>query len=118
MTESSLYLDPAMLRDLLDSPDGPVGLVIEELSAKASEVARALAPVMRRRHFDPLHQYGPPGETKASVRSSFPRFNRLGQIYGGVNVHYGPTLFLERPARQIRTTDYMFMSDALNAVAL
>lgn len=125
MSESSVHLDPALLDDLLNSPDGPVGLVIAELSDKAAAVARTAAPVMQRKNFsrwgktfDPIRQYGPPGATKESIRSSFPRFNPIGQLYGGVNVNYGSTLFLEHPARQIHSREYMFMTDALDALSL
>jgi hypothetical protein len=118
VAENQVRLDPALLEDLLNSPDGPVGAVIEELSEKAADTARIAAPVMERRKWNPLYQYGPPGVTKASVRPSGFRFNTLGQMYSGVNVSYGPTLFLQRPARQIRSDAYMFMSHALDAVEL
>jgi hypothetical protein len=123
MADWEVHLDEAALEDMLNSPDGPVGAVIEELSDKAAAIAREAAPVMKpRRHgsglgYNPLHQYGPPGMTKARVRPSFPRYNDQGQLYGGVNVPYGPTLFLERPARQIRG-DYRFMTAALDGVEL
>jgi hypothetical protein len=119
-----VHLDEAAIEDMLNSPDGPVGAVIEELSDKAAAIAREAAPVMKPENFshwgkyyDPRFQYGPPGRTKARVRSSFPRYNDQGQLYGGVNVPYGPTLFLERPARQIRG-DYRFMTAALDGVEL
>lgn len=122
---TDVVLNPAALDELLNSPAGPVGVVVAELSVKAAEVAKALAPVMKQRNyshwvraFDPRYQYGPPGATKRSVHMSGFRFNALGQLYSGVNVNYGPTLFLERPAEQIHSTEYMFMTDALNAVSL
>lgn len=122
---AGVFLNPVALEELLNSPTGPVGEVTAELSEKAAEVASALAPVMKQRnywhwgsYFNPVRQYGPPGETRRSVRWSGFRFNALGQMYSGVNVNYGPTLFLERPARQIHSTEYMFMTDALNAVTL
>lgn len=122
---NSVKLDPEALEDLLNSPDGPVGLVIAELSEKAAGIARTAAPVMNQRNysrwghlFDPLYQYGPPGATKASVRASGFRFNKLGELYSGVNVNYGPTLFLQRPARQIHSAQYMFMTTALNGIEL
>lgn len=111
--------------ELLNSPDGPVGVLIEELSQKATEIARAAAPVMERHNysrwgkvFDERYQYGPPGHTKGDIRVHFPAFNKLGQLYGGVNAPYGPTLFLEHPARQIHSVQYMFMTEALNGVEL
>lgn len=125
MADTTVVLDPVALEELLNSPTGPVGEVIAELSEKATEVASALAPVMKQRnywhwgsYFNPARQYGPPGATRQSVRWSGFRYNALGQMYSGVNVNYGPTLFLERPARQIHSTEYMFMTDALYAVSL
>lgn len=118
MAENQVKLDPDALEELLNSPDGPVGVVIDELSGEAATIARALAPIMARTKWSLLRQYGPPGVTKASVRKSGFRWNSLGQLYSGVNVNYGPTLFLQRPARQIHTTQYMFLSQALDAVEL
>jgi hypothetical protein len=125
MADSIVTLNGDALDDLLNTPDGPVGETIGELSEKATDIAKAAAPVMQdknRSHwgtrFDPLYQYGPAGMTKASVRSSGFRFNAIGQMYTGVNVEYGPTLFLERPARQIHSVEYMFMSAALDALEL
>lgn len=124
MADWEVHLDEAALEDMLNSPDGPVGAVIEELSDKAADVARAAAPVMKPENmghwghrYNPLYQYGPPGNTKARIRPSFPRYNSQGQLYGGVNAPYGPTLFLERPARQIRGY-YRFMTDALDSLDL
>lgn len=118
MAENQVRLDDAALEELLNSPAGPVGVVIDELSEKAAAIAKAAAPVMERSKWSLAHQYGPPGVTKGSVRKSGFRFNKLGQLYSGVNVFYGPTLFLQRPAKQIHTTAYMFMSVALDGVEL
>ena len=116
---SDVSIDPVALFDLLNSPDGPVGLVIEELSGKGAMIAKALAPVMKRKRWSELHQYGPPGETRSSVQSAFARFNPAGLIYGGVNVNFGPTLYLESPASQYRgNTQYAFMSQTLRAIQL
>jgi|HubBroStandDraft_1064217.scaffolds.fasta_scaffold647582_1 hypothetical protein len=118
MAENQVKLDYAALDELLNTPDGPVGVVIDELSEKAALIAKAAAPVMRRAKWSLEYQYGPPGVTKGSVHKSGFRFNKLGQMYSGVNVLYGPTLFLQRPARQIHSEDYMFMSEALTGVEL
>lgn len=118
-------LDLVAIDELLNSPDGPVGLVIAELSDKAAAIAKEAAPVMKvpknlsrwGKMFDPRYQYGPLGMTKAGVHAHFPAFNKLGGIYGGVNAPYGPTLFLERPAIQVRVLE-MFMTRALYTVEL
>lgn len=126
-------LDPVAIDWLVNSPDGPVGVVIEELSVKAAAIARAAAPVIvGGRHwppsnlshwgkaFDPRYQYGNrPGSTKASVRPSGFRFNALGQMYSGVNVNYGPTLFLqEGGGRYGHAALHPFMSVAIDTVEL
>lgn len=122
---ADVHIDFAAVEDLVNSPDGPVGLLISELAHKAALIADAAAPVMQRKNFsrwgkvfNPLYQYGPPGETKQSVHWSGFRYNAFGRLYSGVNVNYGPTLFLERPARQIRSEQYKFMTTALNGVEL
>jgi hypothetical protein len=120
-------LDPVAIDWLLNNPDGPVGAVIEELSVKAAAIAKAAAPVITPGHFshwgrqfDPRYQYGSrPGSTRASVRPSGFRFNALGQMYSGVNVNYGSTLFLEQGGgRYGRAELHPFMSVALDTVEL
>jgi hypothetical protein len=117
---------------LLNDPAGPVGAVIEELSDQAAGIAKAAAPVMvtgRRwppsnfshwgKAFDERYQYGPPGATRASVRPSGFRYNALGQMYNGVNVNYGSTLFLqEGGGRHGHAALHPFMSVALDTVEL
>lgn len=118
MAENSVKLNPALLEELLNSPDGPVGIVIDELSERATVIARTLAPVLSRK-YQPKWMYGPPGATKSSVRKSGFRFNSLGQMYSGVNVNLGPTLFLQYPASQYHGSNrWMFMSHALDALNL
>ena len=125
-------LDPVALDWLLNDPAGPVGVVIEELSDKAAAIARTAAPVMVTgtrwppsnlsrwgKMFNPYYQYGPPGATRASVRTSGFRYNALGQMYNGVNVNYGSTLFLqEGGGRHGHAELHPFMSTALDTVEL
>lgn len=113
-----LVLNPAALDELLNTPEGPVGLVIDELSDRATQLARVYTPVLKRK-YQPLHMYGPSGETKASVHKSGFRFNQLGQMYNGVNVNFGPTVFLQQPASQYNgARTWMFMTHALNDISL
>ena len=125
-------LDPVAMEWLLNDPAGPVGAVIEELSEQAAGIARTAAPVMVTgnrwppsnlskwgRRFNPYYQYGPPGATRASVRPSGFRYNALGQMYNGVNVNYGSTLFLqEGGGRYGHAALHPFMSVALDTVEL
>lgn len=124
MADNVVILNPLWLDSLLNTPEGPVGRTVMELSVQASGTARALAPTMKQKnyshwgaYFDPRYQYGPPGETRKSVHWSGFRYNPRGQLYSGVNVNYGPTLFLERPARQVRPI-FKFMTEALDSVRL
>ena len=114
---AEVHLDEGAVEEMLNTPDGPVGVLLDELSSRAATVARVIAPVMRSRYHSEYYQYGPPGYTKGKIRQHFPAYSN-GQLYGGVNAPYGPTLFLERPARQIHTTRYRFMSMALDTVEL
>jgi len=133
MADWVVVLDPVAIDWLLNDPAGPVGLVIEELSEKAAAIAKAAAPVIKGgtsypgsnlshwgREFDPRFQYGNrPGSTRASVRSSGFRFNGAGQLYSGVNVNYGATLFLqEGGGRHGHAVHHPFMTTALYGVEL
>jgi hypothetical protein len=130
---ADVYLDPAAIDWLVNSPDGPVGAVIEELSLKATAIAKAAAPVIAGgtswppsnfshwgKAFDSRYQYGNrPGSTRASVRPSGFRFNALGQMYSGVNVDYGSTLFLQQGGgRHGHAILHPFMTVAIDTVEL
>lgn len=125
MADVYVVLDPVALEWLLNSPDGPVGVMTLELGAQATAAAKALAPTMKRRNqsqwgkvYDPRYQYGPAGMTKSSVHLHGPAYNRFGEIYASANAAYGPTLFLERPAEQIHSAAYKFLSGALDTVTI
>jgi hypothetical protein len=124
MAEVNLY--DTQLEWLLNDPAGPVGEVIGELSDKAADIARAACPVVKPENysrwgklFSEEHQYGPPGATKKSIEASFPRFNGLGELYGGVNVNLGPTYYLQNGGgRHGHARRVPFMSEALDTVEL
>lgn len=126
MAQIVVFIDPVAVNDLTNTPDGPTGLLIQEVDAKAAMIARAAAPVMKPenrsrwgKRFDPRYQYGPAGKMKASVHATEPlRFNGAGQMYGGVNTDFAPTVFLEHPAEQIHSDQYMYMSHTLDALEL
>jgi hypothetical protein len=120
----AVTIDEAAMDDMLHSPDGLVGRYIQGLGIQAAAIAAAAAPAKQARneswHPDKSTSYPSipwPGLTlRASIRPAF-GYTKSGAMYGGVNVNYGPTLFLTRPARQIHHT-YTFMTDALYGVAL
>jgi hypothetical protein len=120
---ADVNLYDAEIADLLNSPDGPVGLVIEELSVKAADIAKINANIQKpwnwswSFHKSTSSMPRSVGYLKSRTRAHFPAFNGLGLLYGGVNAPYAPTLFLERPARQ-QHDRYPFMSTALDMVEL
>lgn len=120
----AVHLDEAAMEDMLHSPDGLVGTYIAGLGVQAAAIARAMAPAKdpRNESWHPLKSTSYPSiehpglMLKATIKQAF-GYTKDGQMYGGVNVAYGPTLFLTRPAKQIHH-EYTFMTDALYGVAL
>src|SRR5690348_825435 len=122
---ASVHLDYGAIEELLNTPEGEVGRYLGAVGLEATALAKAAAPVMARRNYshwgamwDPRFQYGPPGATRYKTHWSGFRFNGAGQMYTGVNAPAGPTYFLERPARQIFSRRYAFMSEAMDSVQL
>jgi hypothetical protein len=110
------------LEDLLNSPEGPVGELLEDLAQRAALAAKAAAPVQKPSSFS----YGKKGSssympwsggyTKAKIRPVM-GFTKGGKLFSGVNSPFGPTLFLEHPARQLHHP-YPFMTTGLYSVSL
>lgn len=121
----AVRLDEAAMEDMLHSEDGLVGRYIRGLGIQAAAIAKALAPERKARNMSwsqskstsyPSVKW--PGQLlKSSVHAAF-GYSKTGQMYGGVNAAYGPTLFLTKPAEQIHTGRSLFMTDALDSVAL
>jgi hypothetical protein len=120
----AVQIDEAAMDDMLHSPDGLVGRYILGLGVQAAAIAKAMAPTKspRNESWHPAKSTSYPSiefpglTLSASIRPAF-GYSSNGAMYGGVNVNYGPTLFLTRPARQIHHV-YTFMTDALYGVAL
>jgi hypothetical protein len=121
----AVQLDEAAMEDMLHSPDGLVGVYINGLAVQMGFAARAGAPARAPQNESwipakstsyPSLKFPDTETLRASIKSVF-GYNKAGNMYGGVNVVYGPTLFLTRPARQIHR-EYLFMTDALYGVAL
>ncbi|HEY1705583.1 MAG TPA: hypothetical protein VGG75_38345 [Trebonia sp.] len=131
---AEVNLDAVAMDWLLNDPAGPVGVLIADMSEKAAAIARTAAPVMVTgsrwppsnfshwgKAFNPRFQYGDtgPGDTRASVRWSGFLYNGLGQMYSGVNVNYGPTLYLQQGGgRHGHAIRHPFMTTALDTVQL
>jgi hypothetical protein len=119
-----VQLDEAEMEDMLQSPDGLVGRYIAGLGIQAAAIAKAMAPRkdLRNESWHPTKSTSYPSipwpglTLAASIHPAF-GFTKGGSMYGGVNVNYGPTLFLTRPARQIHHIN-LFMTVALYSVAL
>lgn len=112
MADVDVTIDVQALWDLLNSADGPVGRMVQELSAQAATVALAKAPVRHTASWSARSNSWPPGYLKAHIRPHLGWGSRTGHIYGGVNAPMSPTIFLEYPARQMHRA-YPFMTTAL-----
>ena len=108
---------------MLNSIDGPVGQMLEEISERAAAVARATVRVRhpdigirrRRRSFRGASTAYPPGYTLVSIRSNVHYYN--GLIYGGIAAVEEPTIFLEYPASQMHRP-YPFMTTAFDSLEI
>jgi hypothetical protein len=102
MASVHVQLDEAAMEELLHSPTGMVGRYIMGLSIQMAAQARALAPLR-----DPSNASWVPAKStsypsakypgpflKPSVKPQF-GYTGAGNMYGGVQAAYGPTLFLE-----------------------
>lgn len=122
MADSYIKWDEAALENLLNSPDGPVGQLLEDLAARATSVAKANAPVQKpqnyswgkKRSTSSMPWSG--GYTKARIAPHM-GYTRAGVLFSGVNAPLQPTLFLEKPAKQLHHK-YPFMTTALYSLNL
>jgi hypothetical protein len=119
----SVRIDAAAVDDLVTDPDGIVGDLIFELSARAAIVARGAAHVYpgtpKSTIWNPLTSTArfamPPGHTRGSIHTHGPYRGTRGGMYGGVNVNVFPTVFLEFPAWQMYDR-YPFMTTGLESL--
>jgi hypothetical protein len=122
VADSYITWDHDELEQLLNTPDGPVGLMLEDLAARATMAAKAAAPTQkpenyswgRKRSTSYLPWSG--GYTKARVVPHM-GYTKAGVLFSGVNAPYAPTLFLEKPARQMHHRS-AFMTTALYSINL
>ena len=116
MADVTVEWDQGALDDLLNSVEGPVGMLIAELSLRASIVA---VNVVHVRPGTPASattgatsNARPRGFTKANIRPHGPVIGSRGGLYGGVNAPADPSIFLEMPADQMHET-YPFLTTGL-----
>lgn len=109
--------DDRALDDLLNSMDGPVGMLISELSLRAALVATTVVHVLpgtpRSGYWNSRSTaVRPPGYTKSRIRPHLAYGSRTGHLYGGVNAPAAPSIWLEMPAEQMYET-YPFLTTGL-----
>ena len=102
-----VYWNDAMIDDLLNSPDGPVWQLVNELSEQAATVARELVPIRkpgstwsRKSNAQAI------GATLASIHAVM-GYNDEGRIYGGINAIEIPSIFLEYPRQDRRKQPFL-----------
>ena len=122
MADSYITWSHDELEQMLNSPDGLVGKMLEDLAARATMVAKAAAPTQKPENYSwgkkRSTSYMPwsGGYTKARVVPHM-GYTKAGILFSGVNAPYAPTLFLEKPARQMHTS-HPFMSTALYSISI
>ena len=116
MAAGDITLDQAAVTELLNSPAGPVGEMLNELNNQAASVARAKVRVRRGNTWSRRSDARPPGYTLASIRTKI-GYDSLGLIYGGVTAAEDPTIFLEDPAEQMHAR-YPFLTTGLDSLVL
>lgn len=123
MAEFEVHLNDVVIYDMLNGMDGPVALMLDEISERAAAIARATVRVRhldfdiprRRRHSRGVSTSFPPGYTLVSIHSNVHWYN--GLIYGGIAAVELPTIFLEYPAEQMHRK-YPFMSTAFDSMEI
>ena len=119
--DNSVQWDDAALWDLLQGVDGPVGQWLTEAVSTLTAVVETAAPVQKRQNWSwgrNSTSYMPRslGYLKGTVRPVI-GYTKGGQLFGGVNAAYGPTLFLEEGGGRYGHARHIpFMSTSLYAV--
>lgn len=103
---------------LLADSDGPVGRYMYEISQRMTIIAKRAAPVMRGRNYwtSRSNAIRPPGTLRASVHGVY-GYDDRGQPFAGVNALANPSIFMEKPARQLHYPRH-FLTLALNPMVL
>lgn len=110
----------AELEDVLNGPDDLVGRYLQDKAETMEKVALAAAPVQKPQNFSwsprKSDSYMPDsmGFLQGKIRFHM-GYTTKGTLFAGVNAPYGPTLFLEKPAKQLHRA-YPFLSTALYSV--
>jgi hypothetical protein len=103
--------DDGAIEELLNSVDGPVGQMVQELSEQVATVARNTVHI---RTGPGGSTANPPGFTRASITAHL-GYGSSG-IFGGANAAADPAIFLEYPADQMKES-YPFLTTGLWSIA-
>jgi hypothetical protein len=120
---ADIHWDEEALYDLLHNIDGPVGRFITEKSLEMTSLAEAGAPLQKPKNWSwgrNSTSYMPRsfGYLKGSIRPVV-GYTKAGQLFGGTNAAYGPTLFLEEGGGRYGHAERIpFMSAALYAALI
>lgn len=102
-----VYFNEATIDDMLNSPDGPVWQLVNELSEKAASIARQLVPIRKDRSVWSARSNAQAiGYTLASIHAVM-GYNHAGRIYGGINAAEIPTIWLEYPRQDRRKQPFL-----------
>lgn len=93
---SDVRIDDAAVFALINDEDGPVGMFIQELAARAAVTARGLARVRATPAWSSRTDARPPGFTKASVHTARGHTS-TGHFWASANAPADPAIFLEYP---------------------
>lgn len=116
--------DDRALEDLLQGVDGPVGRWLTEKVTSMTAYAVAGAPVRKPKNFSwgkrstSYPRVPEFGYLKSSIRPVI-GYTARGQLFGGTNAAYGPTLFLQDGGGPHHGAERIpFLTAALYAVTL
>ncbi len=116
VAEFTVHLDDQSIYELLNAADSPVAVLLEQISERAADYARAAVPIRKTRLRRSLKSTSfPPGYTLESIRTNVHWYQ--GLIYGGIAAEELPTIFLEYPAVQMSRA-WHFMTEAFESGAL
>ena len=115
----NVELDYPAIHDLLNSMDGPVGRLLDDLSQQVVAVARRTVRVRHGNTWSPRSDARPEGFTLANIEETL-HYDGAGRLWGGAGAPEDPALFLEEPAEQIRTEGhrYPFLTTGLDSLVV
>lgn len=105
-------MDETAVTEVLEDPEGLVGRELTRLAEAMQHVAEAKAPVRTGNTWSSKSNARPPGFLKEHVRTHHADIDHNGSLFSGVDAPADPTIFLEKPARQMHEA-HPFLTTAL-----